>query len=65
MCRRFTQHYTWAEVHAFLSLFGAPGNLQPRYAIAPTTSVDVIRLGPNGRELVLMRWASFPAGGRK
>ena len=36
MCGRFTQHYTWQEVHAFLSVFGPPRNLQPRYNIAPT-----------------------------
>jgi hypothetical protein len=38
---RFTQHYTWAEVHAFLSVFGelgTPRNLQPRYNIAPPHS---------------------------
>ena len=38
MCGRFTQHYTWAEVHAFLSVFGAPRNLRPHYNLAPTTS---------------------------
>ena len=44
MCGRFTQHYTWTEVHAFLSVFGAARNLQPRYNIAPTTMIDVVRL---------------------
>ena len=44
MCGRFTQHYTWQEVHAFLSVFGPARNLQPHYNIAPTDSVDVIRL---------------------
>ncbi len=39
MCGRFTQHYTWTEVHTFLDLFGAPRNLRPRYNIAPTTVV--------------------------
>ena len=24
MCGRFTQHYTWQEIHTFLSVFG-PG----------------------------------------
>lgn len=61
MCGRFTQHYTWAEVHAFLSVFGSPRNLQPRYNIAPTTTIDVIRLGKDGvRELVPMRWGLVP-----
>ena len=62
MCGRFTQHYTWAEVHAFLSVFGAPQNLRPRYNIAPTTPVDVVRLNAERqRELVSMRWGLVPA----
>ena len=56
MCGRFTQHYTWSEVHAFLSLLGAPQNLRPHYNIAPTTNVDVVRLDREGRrERVPMR----------
>jgi putative SOS response-associated peptidase YedK len=65
VCGRFTQNYTWEEVHTFLSVFGPPRNLQPRYNIAPTTTVDVIRLGPNGRELVPMRWGLIPAWWKK
>jgi putative SOS response-associated peptidase YedK len=42
MCGRFTQNYTWAEVHAFLSVFGPPRNLQPHYNIAPTDTVGSI-----------------------
>jgi len=61
MCGRFTQNYTWAEVHAFLSLIGTPRNLRPRYNIAPTTVVDVVRLDQDGRrELVAMRWGLVP-----
>jgi putative SOS response-associated peptidase YedK len=65
MCGRFTQHYTWAEVHAFLSVFGPPRNLQPHYNIAPTDIIDVIRLGANGRELVPMRWGLVPGWWKK
>ena len=62
MCGRFTQNYTWEEVHAFLSVFGPPRNLQPHYNIAPTDTVDVIRLDKEGkRELVPMRWGLVPA----
>jgi putative SOS response-associated peptidase YedK len=61
MCGRFTQHYSWTEVHGFLSFLGPPRNLRPRYNIAPTTTVDVIRRGPKGRELVPMRWGLIPA----
>ncbi len=61
MCGRFTQRYTWSEVHEFLSAFGTSKNLQPRYNIAPTTPVDVVRLDPEARrELVSMRWGLVP-----
>jgi putative SOS response-associated peptidase YedK len=66
MCGRFTQHYTWQEVHAFLSVLGAPRNLQPHYNIAPTDTVDVIRLNASGqRELVPMRWGLIPGWWKK
>src|SRR5450755_3271449 len=61
MCGRFTQNYTWEEVHAFLNVFGTPRNLRPRYNVAPTTNVDVIRLDREGRrDLVSMRWSLVP-----
>jgi hypothetical protein len=61
MCGRFTQNYTWAEVYAFLNVFGTARNLRPHYNIAPTTNVDVIRLDGEGRrELVSMRWGLVP-----
>jgi putative SOS response-associated peptidase YedK len=65
MCGRFTQNYTWEEVHEFLSVFGEPRNLQPRYNIAPTTTVDVIRRGEHGRELAPMRWWLIPGWWKK
>ena len=62
MCGRFTQRYTWSEVLQFLRVFGPPRNLQPHYNIAPTMTVDVIRLDESGkRELVPMRWGLIPA----
>jgi putative SOS response-associated peptidase YedK len=61
MCGRFTQHYTWAEVHAFLSLLGTPRNLRPHYNIAPTMTVNMVRLDRDGRrEMVSMRWGLVP-----
>jgi putative SOS response-associated peptidase YedK len=68
MCGRFTQHYTWAEVHAFLGVFGdlgTPRNLRPRYNIAPTTFIDVVAARVRkreivGREIVPMRWGLIP-----
>ena len=34
------------EVQEFLNVFGQPLNLRPRYNIAPTTTIDVVRLAP-------------------
>ena len=65
MCGRFTQRYTWAEVHAFLSVIGAPKNLRPRYNIAPTTEVDAVVDRGQGREIVPMRWGLVPAWWKK
>jgi putative SOS response-associated peptidase YedK len=53
MCGRFTQCYSWEEVHRFLNVLlprTAP-NLRPRYNIAPTTLIDVIVDRGQGREL--------------
>ena len=49
MCGRFTQHYTWAEIHGFPDVFGPPRNLRARYNIAPTTDIDVLRLDAEGK----------------
>ena len=61
MCGRFTQAYTWAEVHAFLDLTGPARNLRPHYNLAPTDTIDVARLGVGGRELIPMRWGLVPS----
>jgi hypothetical protein len=42
LCGRFTQHYTWEQVRAFLSVCSARHNLRPRYNITLTDTVDVI-----------------------
>jgi putative SOS response-associated peptidase YedK len=65
MCGRFTQNYTWEQVHAFLSVFGTPRNLRPRYNIAPTTTIDVVRTSPDSRELAPMRWGLVPGWWKK
>ncbi len=61
MCGRFAREYTWAEIHAYYSLFIVPQtNLQPRYNVCPTTQVDVIVMGDGKRALVPMRWGIVP-----
>ena len=60
MCGRFTQHLSWAELHRLTDLIGQPRNFGPRYNIAPTTRIEVIRPA-GGNELVPMRWGLIPS----
>ncbi|WEK03371.1 MAG: SOS response-associated peptidase family protein [Candidatus Devosia phytovorans] len=66
MCGRFTNEFTWAELHALYKLSDelfptAPSNLQPRYNIAPTQDVDFVALDKAGnRELLRGRWWLVP-----
>jgi len=61
--------YTWAELVRLYRLTDTapPTNLQPRYNICPTTTIDVVRsAGPGrGRELVSMRWGLVPSWWKK
>lgn len=62
MCGRFTQFYTWAEIHAMYSIVPAtPRNLQPRYNITPTQQVGVITRGEDGENHYSeKRWGLVP-----
>lgn len=63
MCGRFTQAYSWAELYEQYDLFlktGATPNLQARYNIAPTTTIQIIVKTANGRELREARWGLIP-----
>jgi putative SOS response-associated peptidase YedK len=64
MCGRYTQEASWSElVDLYRITEGAlPLNLRPRYNIAPTQDVAVIRTAPDGggRALTLMRWGLVP-----
>jgi putative SOS response-associated peptidase YedK len=48
-CGRFTQHYT-----------GAARNVEPRYNIAPTSTIDVVLPTVDGPVQVPMRWGLIP-----
>lgn len=65
MCGRFTQRLSWAELHELMDLIGAPGNLQPRYNVAPGQEVAVVRAAEPGRRsggrLSMLRWGLIPA----
>lgn len=62
MCGRFTQTYTWAEIHAMYNLTAVtPRNIQPRYNIAPTTQVGVITQKGGALDYSEMRWWLIPS----
>jgi putative SOS response-associated peptidase YedK len=65
MCGRFSQNYTWSELAELYALTQPPRNLAPRYNIAPTTMIDVVRVHDGARELVPMRWGLIPAWWKK
>jgi len=65
MCGRFTQSYTWRELVELYRLTQPARNSRPRYNIAPTTAIDVVRLAESGRELVPMRWGLIPGWWKK
>ena len=64
MCGRFTQRYTWPEVHAYLNLLGPPRNLRPRYNVAPGQDVAAVRVDEDGRRLAMLRWGLIPGWAR-
>ena len=61
MCGRFTQRFSWREVHGFLRLIGPPANLRPRYNLAPSQSAAVVRIDAAGHQLSMLRWGLIPA----
>src|ERR1035438_1505244 len=65
MCGRFTQSYTWRELVELYRLTQPALHLRPRYNIAPTTAIDVLRLAESGPELVSMRWGLIPGWWKK
>ena len=65
MCGRFTQRYTWQEVHGYFALIGPPRNLRPRYNIAPSQDVAAVRADETGRRLSMLRWGLIPGWARE
>ena len=65
MCGRFTQRYTWAEVHAYLRLIAPALNLKPRYNVAPGQNIAAVRKGEDGRRLSMLRWGLIPSWARE
>ncbi len=65
MCGRFTQRYTWEELHRLYRLTQSARNLQPRYNICPTDPIDVIVPGDGALAVVPMRWQLIPPWWKK
>ena len=61
MCGRFTQRFSWREIHALLNLDGPAPNLHPRYNLAPSQSAAVVRSDDGERQLSMLRWGLIPA----
>jgi putative SOS response-associated peptidase YedK len=58
--------YEWRELVEFYWLtMAAPSNLQPRYNICPTDTIDVVVSGGGERALVPMRWGLVPGWWKK
>ena len=57
MCGKFTQMYSWQEVHAFSQPFGVANGTDQVVISTPMRPAKIMRLDPDGkRELVEMRW---------
>jgi putative SOS response-associated peptidase YedK len=61
MCGRFTHKLTWREIHALYRLTSPPSNLQLRFNICPTTTINTVIEQKGERQLVPMRWGLVPA----
>ncbi len=66
MCGRYSDQFTWAELHALYSLSDeptTPNTYAPRWNIAPTQTMPVIRWNPEtkSRALDLLRWGLVPS----
>lgn len=60
MCGRFTLRTPAADLVRIFELLRSD-ELQPRYNIAPTQPVAIIRETPKGRELSLVHWGLIPS----
>ena len=67
MCGRFTQDFSYADLHAYFEFFGQPlGNIEPRYNICPTHNITVVLPSPGGGHLLeRMRWGLAPSWWKK
>jgi len=64
MCGRFTNQYSWRDLHRLYGLSDAlypASNFPPRFNTAPTQNSFIVRIGADGRrELAELRWGLLP-----
>lgn len=66
MCGRFSLSTPASEIARFFGAAGAIPDLDPRYNIAPSQGVLVVRAAPTGgRELGIVRWGLIPGWARE
>ncbi|MEQ1753842.1 MAG: SOS response-associated peptidase [Micropepsaceae bacterium] len=67
MCGRFTQQFSYGDLHAYFDFFGQPlGNLEPRFSICPTQQITVVlSASDRGHALQRMRWGLVPPWWKK
>ncbi len=63
MCGRYTYLFTWTQLQRLLSLLHRPpGELTPRYNVAPRQSVPIVRLDDHGQRVgVMLEWGLVPS----
>jgi putative SOS response-associated peptidase YedK len=61
MCGRFTNQVTWRELVELYRIHDQPAlNLRPRYNVAPSQDIPIVRPADAGREIVTARWGLVP-----
>jgi putative SOS response-associated peptidase YedK len=62
MSGRFAQHFTWHEIRDRYDLVGGARTIEPRYNIAPATTIEVVVVPwAVGTTIIQMRWGLIPA----
>lgn len=61
MCGRFTNQITWRELVELYRIHDQPAlNLRPRYNVAPSQDIPIVRPSDDGREIAIARWGLVP-----
>jgi putative SOS response-associated peptidase YedK len=61
MCGRFTNQITWRELVELYRIHDQPAlNLRPRYNVAPSQDIPIVRPADDGREVAIVRWGLVP-----